>query len=282
METKEKELQCCVTVCDRPLNADYWNAQYEAGQTGWDLGMVSPPIKSYIDSIANKNLRILIPGCGNAYEAEYLLNHGFQNINLIDIAPTAVESLQQKFAHRSEIKVILGDFFLHQGEYDLIIEQTFFCALPPQLREKYVWKMFHLLAAGGQLAGLLFNRSFESGPPFGGSAEEYKGLFKDAFAFRQFDVALNSAAPRAGTELFIQLEKLSAHQVSLYHFTGITCSGCRSTIIAQMKEVPGVLNASISSDFGSLLIVSEGPIPIATLQQAIAYDAKYGIKEIAT
>ncbi|MFN4122929.1 MAG: methyltransferase domain-containing protein [Flavobacteriales bacterium] len=279
METKATDLQCCVTVCDRPLNADYWNAQYQAGQTGWDLGMVSPPIKAFIDTLTDKNLRILIPGCGNAYEAEYLLNLGFQNITLIDIAPTAVESLQQKFAYRSEIKVVLGDFFAHQSEYDLIIEQTFFCALPPQWREKYVLKMFHLLANGGQLAGLLFNRSFESGPPFGGSANEYKALFKDAFAFRQFDAALNSAAPRAGSELFIQLEKLS-RQVSLYHFTGITCSGCRSTIIAQMKDVPGVLNASISSDFSNLLIVSEVPISIATLQKAIAYDAKYGIEEI--
>ena len=280
METKETELQCCVTVCDRPLNADYWNAQYEAGQTGWDLGMVSPPIKTFVDTLTDKSIRILIPGCGNAYEAEYLVHQGFKDITLIDIAPAAVESLQEKFAQNSEVRVILGDFFTHQEKYDLIIEQTFFCALPPQLREKYVWKMFDLLTDHGQLAGLLFNRSFDSGPPFGGSADEYKALFKDAFSFVQFDMANNSAAPRAGTELFIQLTKNAAHQLNLYHFTGITCSGCRSTIIAQMKELPGVLNASISSDFSSLLIVSDRAVAIDNIRSAIAYDAKYGVELI--
>jgi hypothetical protein len=30
--------------------------------------------------------------------------------------------------------VLLGDFN-HKGEYDLIIEQTFFCALPPVMRQ---------------------------------------------------------------------------------------------------------------------------------------------------
>ena len=49
-------------------------------QLGWDLGEVSPPIKSYIDTLEDKNIRILIPGCGNTYEAEYLLEQGFTKL----------------------------------------------------------------------------------------------------------------------------------------------------------------------------------------------------------
>jgi 16S rRNA A1518/A1519 N6-dimethyltransferase RsmA/KsgA/DIM1 with predicted DNA glycosylase/AP lyase activity len=52
----------------------------------------------------------LIPGCGNTYEAEYLLQEGFTNITVIDIAPTLVESLKQKFADNSSIKIIQADF----------------------------------------------------------------------------------------------------------------------------------------------------------------------------
>jgi len=50
----------------------FWSSKYQEGQTGWDMGEVSPPIKAYIDQLTNKDLSILIPGAGNAYEAAYL------------------------------------------------------------------------------------------------------------------------------------------------------------------------------------------------------------------
>jgi SAM-dependent methyltransferase len=201
------DLKCSDTSCNKPLDAAYWEAQYKAKTTGWDLGQVSPPIQEYIDKITDKKKRILIPGCGNSYETEYLLEHGFTNITVIDIAPTPVAVLKEKFKNNPNIQIVLGDFFEHQGKYDLIIEQTFFCALPPTIREKYVWKMHQLLAEEGILAGLLFNRTFESGPPFGGSKEEYEKLFTDAFDFVKMDLCDNSITPRANSELFIELKK---------------------------------------------------------------------------
>jgi len=189
------------------LDQSYWDKQYVANTTGWDLGKVSPPIKGYIDTLAKKNTNILIPGCGNSYEAEYLLSQGFTTITLIDIAPTLVENLKEKFKDDSHIKIVLGDFFEHQGEYDLIIEQTFFCALPPKMREQYVRKIHQLLSNKGRLVGLLFNKAFEGGPPFGGSQTEYIQLFKNHFEFLQMDLCQNSIKPRANTELFIEFQK---------------------------------------------------------------------------
>lgn len=58
------------------LDEFYWNTRYQTNDIGWDIGSVSPPIKAYIDQLTNKQLRILIPGCGNTYEAEYLLQQG--------------------------------------------------------------------------------------------------------------------------------------------------------------------------------------------------------------
>lgn len=185
----------------------FWDNQYQANTTGWDLGTISPPIKSYIDTLKNKDIRILIPGSGNSYEATYLLEQGFTNITVIDIAPTLVENLEIKFKNNHSINIILGDFFEHQGEYDLIIEQTFFCALPPAMREKYVSKIHQLLAKEGEITGLLFNRTFESSPPFGGSQEEYEILFKDTFHFLKIEVCQNSVTPRAGSELWIEFQK---------------------------------------------------------------------------
>ncbi len=185
----------------------FWNARYQNNETGWDLKKVSPPLKDYIDSQTDKNLTILIPGCGNAYEAEYLLNKGFQHVTLIDIAPSLVNRLKEKFAGKP-IKVICEDFFTHSNNYDLILEQTFFCAIDRSLRKQYVDKCFNLLNPNGKLAGLLFNREFEkAGPPYGGSAEEYRGLFESKFNLKQFGLCMNSIPPRQGSELFIELEK---------------------------------------------------------------------------
>lgn len=269
--------QCCVVSCEKPLDQDYWEAQYKAKSTGWDLGQVSPPIKEYIDTVKNKNCSILIPGCGNTYEAEYLLQQGFTNITVIDIAPTLVEDIKRKFAGNSNIKIIQGDFFEHQGQYDLIIEQTFFCALPPMMRQKYVWKMHQLLVDGGTLSGLLFNRSFEISPPFGGSKEEYNKLFNAAFDFLKMDVARNSITPRANSELFFELRKNHNVKVILYQFEGITCTGCMSTVTSQFETLKDVLNASMSTNFAEVLMVSKKEIPLMELQKIISYDEKYTI-----
>lgn len=275
-----EDIKCCVVSCDKPLDASYWESQYEAKTTGWDLGKVSPPIQAYVDTIAHKNCSILIPGCGNSYEAEYLLQQGFTNLTVIDIAPTLVAVLREKFKNNPNIQIILGDFFEHKGNYDWVLEQTFFCALPPTMRQKYVWKMHQLLADEGILAGLLFNRMFESGPPFGGSKEEYELLFTAAFDFLKMDVSENSIAPRANSELFFELKKNNQVAVTLYEFDGITCSDCMETITKKLAGIDGVLNVSISSNFAEVLIVSKNEIVIEVLQDVISYDEKYKIKKI--
>ncbi len=192
------------------LDQNFWEQRYQKGQTGWDIGAASPPLTNYIDTLTDNNLRILIPGCGNAYEAEYLLQKDFRQVTLIDLSPTIINTLKQQLVPRYEgcIRLLHGDFFELEGQFDLILEQTFFCALTPDLRPSYAQKMFELLAPGGKLAGVLFNRHFESeGPPFGGNAEEYRRLFEPYFTFHTFETAYNSIAPRAGHELFIELEK---------------------------------------------------------------------------
>lgn len=186
------------------LNGTYWNNRYTENDTGWDMGFISPPLLAYINQLTNKNLRILIPGCGNSYEAAYLAQQGFTDITLIDIAPLLVQQLKEKFIHQPAIKIVLGDFFEHLGKYDLIMEQTFFCALHPSLRSAYVTKMHSLLAPGGKLAGLLFSAHFQkSGPPFGGTSAEYEPLFKKYFHLHTMSVCYNSHSKRAGNELFI-------------------------------------------------------------------------------
>ena len=195
---------------NRELNKEYWNNRYLQEQTGWDIGSVAPPLKEYIDQLINKNISILIPGCGNAYEAAYLLQQGFKNVTLVDIAPAATAAVEDKLSTyiNNGLQIITGDFFDLKTTYDLILEQTFFCALDPTLRSGYVEKMVSLLNPDGKLVGLLFNRHFEGGPPFGGSKLEYEELFTPQFNIQMMDTAHNSIAPRAGTELFVKMTKM--------------------------------------------------------------------------
>jgi methyl halide transferase len=189
------------------LLQDYWNNRYEAKETGWDLKTISPPLKEYIDQLTDKNLRILIPGCGSGYEAEYLLKQGFQDVTVIDFAPLAVEKMKSYLSEYQNIKIIGADFFTHEGEYDLILEQTFFCALNPSLRTKYVQKMNELLTKSGKLVGLLFGVQFPNNPPFGGSQEEYLDLFSNDFKINLLEPCYNSVKPREGNELFFNFSK---------------------------------------------------------------------------
>lgn len=185
----------------------YWDNRYLNNETGWDMNQVSPPLKSYIDSLKNKQLKILIPGCGNAYEAGYLLSEGFTNVTLIDISHVATERLNEKYKDEP-IQIVNGNFFEHNGNYDLILEQTFFCALQPFLREDYVNKSYDLLVDNGKIAGVLFNKKFAPvEPPFIASDEEYRKYFEPKFTFLKFEKCTNSEESRQGYELAFEFEK---------------------------------------------------------------------------
>ncbi|MFN4144905.1 MAG: methyltransferase domain-containing protein [Runella sp.] len=197
-----------------PLSQEYWDQRYLTGQTGWDIGYAAPALVEYFDTLSNTELRILIPGAGNAYEAAYLLDKGFGDVTVVDISEIVCQKLTEKYAPKG-LKVVCQDFFEHQGCYDLIVEQTFFCALLPTLRVAYIQKMRELLDDEGVLAGLLFNRAFEGGPPFGGHEAEYRALFEA----QQFDLQINleprSIPPRQGSELFfISSKKKNTAQMS--------------------------------------------------------------------
>ena len=136
------------------LSANAWENRYLNNDIGWDLGEVSTPLKEYFDQLENKEIKILIPGGGNSYEAEYLFNNGFENVFVVDVSKSAIENIQERIPNFPSKHLINGDLFELENKFDLIIEQTFFCAINPNLREAYVVKMDELLKPNGKLVGL--------------------------------------------------------------------------------------------------------------------------------
>lgn len=185
----------------------YWKHKYQSQKTGWDMGKISPPLKSYFDQLDNKALDILIPGAGNAYEAEYLFKLGFNNVYVADISEIPLNNLIQRIPDFPKNHMLHKNFFDIQQQFDLIIEQTFFCALPPELRPKYAQKMHQLLKPGAKLVGVMFDFPLDSDePPFGGSKTEYLTYFSGYFESISLERCYNSHPKRAGKELFINLK----------------------------------------------------------------------------
>lgn len=188
--------------------AEYWSARYRENRTGWDIGAISTPLKAYIDQLENTELKILIPGAGNAYEAEYLFRKGFKNVFVAELAEEPLQNLKKRVPEFPQEQLLHIDFFEVEDTFDLILEQTFFCALPVNRRVDYAKKAFELLKPGGKIAGLLFTFELaEDGPPFGGSKEEYLEYFDPLFEIEILEPCYNSIPPRQGNELFFKFVK---------------------------------------------------------------------------
>ena len=187
------------------LSEDFWENKYKTNKIGWDLGEVAPPLKTYFNQLTNKNLKILIPGGGNSHEAEYLFNNGFKNVFVVDISKNPLENLQKRVPNFPASQLIHANFFDLENTFDLIIEQTFFCAINPNLRQKYAEKMQSILHEKGKLVGLLFEAKLnEDHPPFGGNKNEYINYFEPYFSLEIIEKCYNSFHNRQEMELFVK------------------------------------------------------------------------------
>lgn len=190
------------------FDKEYWNNLYINNKLGWDIGYAAPPLTEYFDQIQNKNLKILVPGAGNAYEVEYLFKNGFKNVYLLDFSFQAIKSFKKRCPDFPDEQIIIGDFFEHKQSYDLIVELTFFTSFEPDNRKKFVNKIYQLLKSDGKYVGLFFTHEFgENFPPFGATKEQYEQLFGDYFYFKIFEIAYNSIKPRNGREYFFIMQK---------------------------------------------------------------------------
>lgn len=185
---------------------DYWTKRYEENNTGWNIGYPSTPIKEYISQLANKDIQILIPGAGNAYEAEFLYENGFTNVYVLDISELPLTAFKKRLPSFPEDNLLHMNFFDLEQTFDLIIEQTFFCSFEPttENRSNYAEKMNTLLKPKGKLVGLWFKHPLveDAKRPFGGNKDEYLKYMSPYFDVNTFEACHNSIPERQGKELF--------------------------------------------------------------------------------
>jgi SAM-dependent methyltransferase len=160
---------------------EFWDARYIASETPWDFHGVPMELKAFLKtSLAG---RVLIPGCGLAYEVRAFHEAGWK-VTAIDFSPAAVERARSELGALAS-RVVQGDFFTYDfsaQRFDVIYERTFLCALPPVLWPAYVNRMTQLLRPGGKLVGIFLYGDQVEPPPYPLSPEKARELFKEKFS----------------------------------------------------------------------------------------------------
>jgi SAM-dependent methyltransferase len=163
-----------------PALASFWDERFERGVTPWDQAGVQPAFEAF--ALAHAGLPVLIPGCGNAWEAGWLADR-HHDVRAIDFSPAAVASAREALGTARAANVEQADFFTYEPPFvpGWIFERAFLCALPKAQRSRYAARMAELLPAGGLLAGFFFLGDTRSGPPFGIERAELDALLAPYF-----------------------------------------------------------------------------------------------------
>lgn len=181
-----------------------WQRHYEEDDLGWDLGQVAPPFVKLWEEEKLPLGKVLIPGCGRGHEVVFLAENGFE-VTAIDFSDGAVTYLRKVLSDRSLAgEVLHQDFFSldesHHSLYDLMIEQTFFCAISPWQRADYVKNVARVLKPGGLLVGLFYHTDKQGGPPYNTTREDIESHFSDDFEVLELDKTHLSAEQRTDKE----------------------------------------------------------------------------------
>lgn len=162
-----------------PAGPDFWDVRFREGVTPWDAGGVPAALRAFL-AREPTGRRVLVPGCGSGYEVRAFAAAG-HDVVAIDFSPAAIEAARRVLGPLGRV-LVQGDFFAYPlGEFELVYERAFLCALPRTHWPRWAARVADVLRAGGRLAGFFFWRDDERGPPFGLKPGELERLLAPAF-----------------------------------------------------------------------------------------------------
>lgn len=194
-----------------PRDAAYWQAIYEEGDTGWDKGEPAPPLVRAINELnLPVGTRILVPGCGFGHEVFFLARQGFQ-VTAVDFAEGAINAIKAR-AENLPITALQRDLFSldqdHTASFDIVLEHTCFCAIPPEMRDAYAQVTRAVLVNGGRLLGLFYETdNDDNGPPHKTTQADIERHFSEHFEIVRLERPNDSFENRQGYEWLTVLRK---------------------------------------------------------------------------
>jgi len=182
-----------------------WEADYERGTDGWDLGGPTPVFKRLASSDQFQAGRMIVLGAGRGHDAREFARHGFQ-VTAVDFTPYAVHEMQRLAEPHAPVEILQHDLFTLPRElndsFDYVLEYTCFCAIDPQRRSEYTDRVTHLLKPSGIYIDLAFPLDDHAGgPPFAVSMPEVLTLFSArGFTLLRRETPTDSVPQRRGLE----------------------------------------------------------------------------------
>lgn len=197
------------------MTINTWNQCYLEGDTPWDRGEASPPLKQWVQRHGRLQGRALVPGCGGGHDVAMLTDAGLDVIGL-DIAPLAIDRARQRHPNHAAC-FLEGDLFAMpadwRGSFDWVFEHTCLSGLPPGQRWAYRDAMASAVKSGGLLVGVWYiNPDLdpgETGPPFPLPVPELDALFASGFEVVEDEVPTVAYPGREGRERLRVLRRLT-------------------------------------------------------------------------
>jgi len=186
-----------------------WEADYQRGTDGWDLGGPTPVFKRLASGREFPPGRMLVLGAGRGHDAREFARRGFQ-VTAVDFSPFAAREMQRLAEPAAPMQILQQDIFTLprelDGTFDYLLEYTCFCAIDPARRGDYAGLVQRLLKPKGTYIDLAFPLDGRSGgPPFAVTEIEVLGLFQErGFKLLRREKPADSVSKRRNAEeLFI-------------------------------------------------------------------------------
>ncbi len=163
-----------------PAGREFWDLRYAANFAPWDAGRVPRQLLSFVEGAPAQ--RVLVPGCGSAWDVRCFAEHGW-DVTGIDFSALAIEEARRILGPYAG-RVREADFFapIPEAPFDMVYERAFLCALPRRMWPDWAGRMAEVVRPGGLLAGFFYLDAGERGPPFPlHSQDELQGLLGASF-----------------------------------------------------------------------------------------------------
>lgn len=182
------------------MHSEFWHERWQQSQIGFHRSDTHPWLLEFWPTLQlPERSRVFVPLCGKSRDLVWLREQGHEVIG-VELSPIAVEAFFEengltpvisetgrlKLYESDGIRLYCGDFFdLTSAELTGVAgcyDRAALVALPPELRERYVRHLAHILPASAAMLLIAFEYPEHemAGPPFNVDGHEVERLFGNA------------------------------------------------------------------------------------------------------
>ncbi len=191
--------------------AQYWADIYKTETNpNWNLDQPAEALKDMLPRLKLPKSRILVLGAGEGHDAALFAQAGHM-VTAVDFSKEAIARGKIKYAGLDNLHFYENNIFHIPQDwnqsFDVVVEHTCFCAIPPDQRNELIRLWRRMLHEEGQLMGVFFTMEKRVGPPYGMTEWELRKRLQDYFQFLFWGRWRQSIPQRQARELFVLAKK---------------------------------------------------------------------------